>query len=156
MLDRDISRVYSTSPAKYGPIYHEIVRDTVNTQKTVHISPLSRGVYFVNIFDKAERIMKRPYSTSQCYIDGLVQDCSNSSALALELLQSCTKPWMSCCIVTFLSLNHKNNWGGSTLNTLRPRQNDRHFADDILKLLFFYLKIVTLLFKLHWNLFIRV
>ena len=26
------------------------------------------------------------------YIDGLVQDCSNSSAWALELLQSCTKP----------------------------------------------------------------
>ena len=26
------------------------------------------------------------------YIDGLVQDCSNSIAGALELLQSCTKP----------------------------------------------------------------
>ena len=26
------------------------------------------------------------------YIDGLVQDCSNSSALAMELLPSCTKP----------------------------------------------------------------
>ena len=26
------------------------------------------------------------------HIDGLVQDCSNSSAYALELLQSCTKP----------------------------------------------------------------
>ena len=26
------------------------------------------------------------------YIDGLVQDCSNSSALAMELPQSCTKP----------------------------------------------------------------
>ena len=26
------------------------------------------------------------------YIDGLLQDCSNSSALATELLQSCTKP----------------------------------------------------------------
>ena len=25
------------------------------------------------------------------YIDGLVQHCSNSSALAMELLQSCTK-----------------------------------------------------------------
>ena len=25
-------------------------------------------------------------------IDGLVQDCSNSSALAMEWLQSCTKP----------------------------------------------------------------
>ena len=29
------------------------------------------------------------------YIDGLVQDCSNSSALAMELLQSCTKPSVS-------------------------------------------------------------
>ena len=26
------------------------------------------------------------------HIGGLVQDCSNSSALAMELLQSCTKP----------------------------------------------------------------
>ena len=26
------------------------------------------------------------------YIDGLEQDCSNSSVLAMELLQSCTKP----------------------------------------------------------------
>ena len=29
------------------------------------------------------------------YIDGFVQDCSNSSALAKELLQSCTKPTIS-------------------------------------------------------------
>ena len=28
------------------------------------------------------------------YIDGLMQDCSNSSALAMELLQSCSKPSM--------------------------------------------------------------
>ena len=29
----------------------------------------------------------------QCnlYMDGLVQDCSNSNALAMELLQSCAK-----------------------------------------------------------------
>ena len=27
-----------------------------------------------------------------CHFDGLVQDCSNSSALAMELLQSCAKP----------------------------------------------------------------
>ena len=26
-----------------------------------------------------------------CILDGLVQDCSNSSALAMELMQSCTK-----------------------------------------------------------------
>ena len=30
------------------------------------------------------------------HIDGLVQDCSNSSALAMELLQSCTRPSISC------------------------------------------------------------
>ena len=29
--------------------------------------------------------------SSPAYVDGLVQDCSNSIANALELLQSCTK-----------------------------------------------------------------
>ena len=33
-----------------------------------------------------------------CYIDGLVQACSNSIAIALELLQSCTEP-MICNIM---------------------------------------------------------
>ena len=37
--------------------------------------------------------------TSTGYIDGLVQDCSNSIANALELLQSGTKP------STYLSMN---------------------------------------------------
>ena len=32
------------------------------------------------------------HSSTQLYIDGLVQDCSNSIANALELLQSCTNP----------------------------------------------------------------
>ena len=31
-------------------------------------------------------------SSVAAYIDGLAQGCSNSSALAMELLQSCTKP----------------------------------------------------------------
>ena len=30
------------------------------------------------------------------HIDGLVLDCCISSVLALEILQSCTKPWMFC------------------------------------------------------------
>ena len=29
---------------------------------------------------------------TQVYIDGLAQDCSNSIALTMELLQSCAKP----------------------------------------------------------------
>ena len=31
------------------------------------------------------------YVKQKCHIDGLVQDCSNSSALAMESVQSCTK-----------------------------------------------------------------
>ena len=37
------------------------------------------------------------------YIDGLAQDCSNSSGLAMELLQSCTKP--SICLYSYCSVN---------------------------------------------------
>ena len=32
------------------------------------------------------------------HFDGLVQDCSNSSALAMELLQYCTKPSIYTCV----------------------------------------------------------
>ena len=40
-------------------------------------------------------------------IDGLVQDCSNSSALAMELLQSCAKPSLYCLREIWC---HINNW----------------------------------------------
>ena len=30
----------------------------------------------------------------ESHLDGLIQDCGNSSVLAVELLQSCAKPWM--------------------------------------------------------------
>ena len=36
------------------------------------------------------------------YIDGLVQDCSNSSALAMEFLQSSTKPLIYICKCIFI------------------------------------------------------
>ena len=40
-------------------------------------------------------------------IGGLVQDCSNSSALAMELLQSCTKPSeQGCQVVRYHSSGH--------------------------------------------------
>ena len=41
-----------------------------------------------------ERVCR--YSQDKYDIDGLVQDCSNSSALAMELLQPCTKPPIWC------------------------------------------------------------
>ena len=39
--------------------------------------------------------------TTQSIIDGLVQDCSISSALALEILKSCTKPSIFSKILAF-------------------------------------------------------
>ena len=36
-----------------------------------------------------------PSKLCKLYINGLVQDCSNSSALAMEFLQSCSKPSIS-------------------------------------------------------------
>ena len=39
------------------------------------------------------------------WFDALVQDCSNSSALAMELLQSCTKPSI-CVLLLHLSCMH--------------------------------------------------
>ena len=43
------------------------------------------------------RIMFIHKAKKEAYIDGLVQDCSSSSALTMELLQSGTKPLISTC-----------------------------------------------------------
>ena len=42
------------------------------------------------------------------------------------------------------------------INTLRPRQNGRHFPDDIFKSIFFKMKMHELWLRFHWNLFLRV
>ena len=64
-------------------------------------------------------------------IDGLVQDGSNSSALAMELLQSCTKPsiWASrdnCFITEYLL----SNFGEILIkiDTLSLKENALHIG----------------------------
>ena len=55
---------------------------------------------------------KTPYNVftnGAYYTDGLVQDCSNSIANALDLLQSCTKPSMVLTI-TVTSHAHHGVW----------------------------------------------
>ena len=42
-------------------------------------------------------------------IDGLVQDCSNSSANALELLQSCAKPLIYQYIIQYTVWNQQTH-----------------------------------------------
>ena len=57
------------------------------------------------------------------FIDGLVQDCSNFSALAMELLLSCTKA--SICIMglflSFLKINLSNLWHFSVVEWYQMR-----------------------------------
>ena len=43
-----------------------------------------------------------------------------------------------------------------SLNTLRPRQNGSHFADDIFSNAFSWIKMLQLGLKFHWSLFPRV
>ena len=64
----------------------------------VQISQIYSSVIEKNIFHDVVAMYSRvPFHHRSvehdvAYIDGLVQDCSNSSANALELLQFCTKP----------------------------------------------------------------
>ena len=55
--------------------------------------------------------------------DGLVQDCSNSSALAMELLQSCTKP-STYQSTSFLVFNHKEQRYRSAVATKGTNYNE--------------------------------
>ena len=54
----------------------------------VFIYLTSSKIYFNLINDAAY------YTQLSIHIDGLAQECSISSALAIEMLQSCTKPSM--------------------------------------------------------------
>ena len=52
---------------------------------------LETYVDYRNIDTASQRRSEQEMDVNQqCLIDGLVQDCSNSSASATELLQSCT------------------------------------------------------------------
>ena len=69
-------------------------------------SELILDIHFPVIYlSKAQVHWSKLYSASSYHhhFDGLVHDCSNSSALALELLQSCTKP-LICSVIWTSSL----------------------------------------------------
>ena len=47
-------------------------------------------MHIIRVTREVKAVFREAYIDAS--IDGLVQDCSNSSALGMELLQSCTKP----------------------------------------------------------------
>ena len=58
------------------------------------------------------RYLRTPtHDINQCWhIDGVVQDCSISSALALQILQSCTKPLISSVRTCGTYLSQEIKW----------------------------------------------
>ena len=84
------------------------------------------------------------------YIDGFVQDCSIPSTLSMEILQSCTMvivivmyPFAPMICISINEPTYKTNTHCQSsfvfinmVNTWRPRQNGRHFADDTFKCIF--------------------
>ena len=58
-------------------------------------------------------------------VDGLVQNCSNSIANALELLQSCTKPWIYAFLLQLPCWGNVvlANWGDSTWFSVSWKSN---------------------------------
>ena len=71
-----------------------------------------------------------------------------------------------CCELTLglcshggVTSHHRISWRSESakfgFNTLRPRQNGRHFADDIFKCIFLY-EMYEFRLKFHWSLFLRV
>ena len=76
-------------------IFSELTQDCRNTIAIWHLVPAD---YNDTIVNNMERISKKlfitPLTSPPQHIDGLVQDCSNSIANAMELLKSCTKQSM--------------------------------------------------------------
>ena len=70
-----------------NPVDSRKIKIWWNFVRSFHIGILD---YFQNMY--ARQRTQDPLSCVISYIHGLVQDCSNSSVLAMELLQSCTKP----------------------------------------------------------------
>ena len=58
------------------------------------INVLTSAGTMITTFEIENKWVLIVWTYSELHIDGLMQDCSNSIANTLELLQSCTKPWI--------------------------------------------------------------
>ena len=67
------------------------------------------------------------YGDHEEHIGGLVQDSSNSNALAVKLLQSCTKPLIYFCFLkTLQQTKRERNIG--TCNDTQDHMNAKHYG----------------------------
>ena len=106
LVNRNMCRNVKTLSTKQDTIKLDLLNDNtcrhVMTYKLKpHVAtpiPLSTRVLVlltIQLFIEQHQLRVAHCRIPQHHIDGLMQDCSNSSALAMELLQSCTKPAIS-------------------------------------------------------------
>ena len=74
-------------------IFSELTQDCRNSTAICHLVPADYNDTIVNNTESiSKQLFITPLTSPAQHIDGSVQDCSNSIANALELLQSCGKP----------------------------------------------------------------
>ena len=71
-------------------------------EKTVRYSDDDNNSYYIRYGGHGH---PKKHREIEVYINGLVQDCSISSVLAMEILQSCTKPSIYQCNFPFSAKN---------------------------------------------------
>ena len=90
----------------------------------MHIFSFNK-MHFKMSSGKMSAILSWPQCVTQ-HVDDLGQDCSNSIANTLELLQSCTKPSMSGTWLQFAQVLPRPFMHSSLINSSLPVQNGRH------------------------------
>ena len=96
--------------------FHSIVPDCDKKSIYCQTSNVSRPLVGNKIVDHSDVVGAALYIRGLT-IDGLPQDCGNSSVLAMELRQSCAKPLIDQLLVTFKSPCKLFNY-----NKVRPKQ----------------------------------
>ena len=108
-----------------GCLWNSVIVDTlIYTRETRTDDPVNWCIYVTtpNHWSLVPHICIIIFSLVWClaYIDGLVQEIRNSSALAMELCLYCTNPWS----YVFLTLTHRyTNADVSFIGPLHLRQN---------------------------------
>ena len=77
------------------------------------------------------------------HINGLVQGCNISSVLAVEILQSCTKPSISMSQCK----NVLTHWGRDKMAAISQKTHSNAFS---------WIKMLEIRLIFHWSLFLRV
>ena len=108
LIARRANRCFNTHPKILKPLWwilHRYCRKMIASQVKIYGISCSPSPFLIalaiailgissplSVWYKLDELSLLSAKLLYIYIDGLVQDCSNSIANALELLQSCTKP----------------------------------------------------------------